>query len=117
MTWQRRKLQQRRRRWLRTKLPSTRPSSISLSPRSRRPSTAGVGLRQISPGAMVHANDTVGIITVTQIRPIAVQFSWSQDNLPGRARGQATGEPSVTVAPRDATTLLTTCKLAAIDNQ
>jgi membrane fusion protein, multidrug efflux system len=76
-----------------------------------------VGLRQISPGAMVHANDTVGIITVTQIRPIAVQFSLSQDNLPGLARGQANGELSVTVATRDGTSLLTTGKLAAIDNQ
>jgi multidrug efflux system membrane fusion protein len=76
-----------------------------------------VGLRQISPGAMVHANDTVGIITVTQIRPIAVQFSLSQDNLPDLARGQAKGELSVTVATRDGTSLLTAGKLAAIDNQ
>ena len=75
-----------------------------------------VGLRQISPGAMVHANDTVGIITVTQIRPIAVQFSLSQDNLPDLARGQAKGELSVTVTG-DGTSPLTAGKLAAIDNQ
>ena len=76
-----------------------------------------VGLRQISPGAMVHANDTVGIITVTQMRPIAVQFSLSQDDLPNLVQGQAKGDLSVTVATRDGASLLTTGKLAAIDNQ
>jgi multidrug efflux system membrane fusion protein len=66
---------------------------------------------------MVHANDTVGIITVTQIRPIAVQFSLPQDDLPNLTRGQAKAELSVTVATRDGTSLLTAGKLAAIDNQ
>jgi membrane fusion protein, multidrug efflux system len=76
-----------------------------------------VGLRQVSQGTLVHANDTVGIITVTQMRPIAVQFSLSQDDLPDLAQGQAKGDLSVTVATRDGASLLTTGKLAAIDNQ
>src|SRR6195256_45735 len=64
-----------------------------------------VGLRQISPGAMVHANDTVGIITVTQLRPIAVQFPLSQDDLPDLVQGQAKGDLSVAVATRDRASL------------
>src|SRR5207302_7995920 len=76
-----------------------------------------LGLRQVSPGALVHANDTFGIITVTQMRPIAVQFSLSQDDLPALVQGQAKGDLSVAVATRDGASLLTTGKLAAIDNQ
>jgi multidrug efflux system membrane fusion protein len=75
-----------------------------------------VGLRQISQGALVHANDTIGIITVTQTRPIAVQFSLSQDTLPDLERGQAKGQLSVAVETRDGSPL-TTGKLTAIDNQ
>jgi multidrug efflux system membrane fusion protein len=75
-----------------------------------------VGLRQVSQGALVHANDTVGIITVTQTRPIAAEFSLSQDVLPDLARGQAKGALSVAVETR-AGSPLTTGKLTAIDNQ
>jgi multidrug efflux system membrane fusion protein len=75
-----------------------------------------VGLRQVSQGALVHANDTVGIITVTQTRPIAVQFSLSQDVLPDLQRSQAKGDRPVVVETRDGSPL-TTGKLMAIDNQ
>jgi multidrug efflux system membrane fusion protein len=75
-----------------------------------------VGLRQVSQGALVHANDTVGIITVSQTRPIAVQFSLSQDVLPDLERGQARGDLSVAVETRDGSPL-TTGKLTALDNQ
>jgi multidrug efflux system membrane fusion protein len=75
-----------------------------------------VGLHQVSQGALVHANDTVGIITVSQTRPIAVQFSLSQDVLPDLERGQARGDLSVAVETRDGSPL-TTGKLTALDNQ
>src|ERR1700704_3562586 len=64
-----------------------------------------VGLRQVSSGALVHANDIVGIITVTQMRPIAVQFSLSQDDVPDLVQGQAKGDLSVAVATRDRASL------------
>jgi multidrug efflux system membrane fusion protein len=73
-------------------------------------------LRQVSQGALVHANDTVGMITVTQTRPIAVQFSLSQDVLPDLEQGQAKGDLPVAVETRDGNPL-TTGKLTAIDNQ
>lgn len=75
-----------------------------------------VGLRQVSQGALVHATDTVGIITVTQTRPIAVQFSLSQDVLSDLERGQSKGDLPVVVETRDGSPL-TTGKLTAIDNQ
>jgi multidrug efflux system membrane fusion protein len=76
-----------------------------------------VGLRQVSVGTLVHANDTVGIITVTQVRPIAVQFALPQDDLADLSQGQAKGDLSVTVSTRDGANQLATGKLTAIDNQ
>jgi multidrug efflux system membrane fusion protein len=76
-----------------------------------------VGLRQVSVGALVHANDTVGIITVTQVRPIAVHFALPQDDLPNLSQGQAKGDLSVTVNTRDGASQLATGKLTAINNQ
>jgi multidrug efflux system membrane fusion protein len=76
-----------------------------------------VGLRQVSVGTLVHANDTVGIITVTQVRPIAVQFALPQDDLADLSQGQAKGDLSVTVSTRDGANQLGTGKLTAIDNQ
>src|SRR5258705_10943639 len=81
------------------------------------PFNGRAGLRQVSQGALVHANDTVGIITVTQVRPIAVQFSLSQDDLPDLTRGQANGDLSVTVETRDGASVLATGKHGAIDTQ
>lgn len=48
----------------------------------RSPVTGRVGIRQVDPGAMIHASDATGIVTVTQMQPIAVLFTLSQDDLP-----------------------------------
>ena len=41
-----------------------------------------VGLRLVDPGNLVHASDATGIVTITQVHPIAVTFTLSQDELP-----------------------------------
>jgi multidrug efflux system membrane fusion protein len=41
-----------------------------------------VGLRQIDPGNLVHATDAGGIMTITQVHPIALVFTLPQRNLP-----------------------------------
>ncbi len=41
-----------------------------------------LGLRQVDPGNLVHATDSGGIMTITQVRPIAVVFTLPQRNLP-----------------------------------
>jgi multidrug efflux system membrane fusion protein len=41
-----------------------------------------LGLRQVDPGNLVHANDSGGIMTITQVHPIAVVFTLPQRDLP-----------------------------------
>jgi membrane fusion protein, multidrug efflux system len=51
-----------------------------------------VGLRLVDPGNMIHASDTTGIVTVTQINPISVTFSVPQAQLPTLLPGLRKGE-------------------------
>ena len=46
------------------------------------PITGVVGLRLVDPGNIVHASDTNGMITITQLQPIAVLFTIPEDDLP-----------------------------------
>jgi multidrug efflux system membrane fusion protein len=45
------------------------------------PITGIVGLRLVDPGNIVHAADTTGMIVITQIQPISVIFTISEDQL------------------------------------
>src|SRR5262249_41034824 len=45
------------------------------------PFAGRVGLRQVDPGNIVHANDQNGLLVLTQLHPIAVLFSLPQDDL------------------------------------
>ena len=65
------------------------------------PLAGRVGLRQVDAGSVVHASDTSGLVTVTQMAPISVLFSLPQDDLPAIARGQHNGELPVSVDTRD----------------
>jgi membrane fusion protein, multidrug efflux system len=47
----------------------------------RSPIAGRVGLRQVNLGAAVHQSDATGVVTVTQIAPIAVIFTLPQDAL------------------------------------
>jgi multidrug efflux system membrane fusion protein len=47
-----------------------------------------VGLRQVNVGAIIRATDATGIVTITQMLPISVQFSLPQDELPAILAGQ-----------------------------
>ena len=46
------------------------------------PITGRVGLRLVDPGNIIHATDTTGIAVITQLQPIAVDFSIPEDDLP-----------------------------------
>lgn len=48
----------------------------------RSPIAGRIGLRQVNLGATVRQNDATGIVTVTQITPIAAVFTLPQDALP-----------------------------------
>ncbi|WP_299806291.1 efflux RND transporter periplasmic adaptor subunit [Tardiphaga sp.] len=81
------------------------------------PIAGRVGLKQINEGAIIHANDTSGLVTITQIHPISVQFSLPQDELPDLLAGQSQAPLPVTVHTRDGSQLLATGRLTVIDSQ
>lgn len=56
-----------------------------------------VGLRQVSVGAQVSSNDNMGIATLTQLQPIAVQFGLPEQLLMGQTlQGQSIDVRSIT---------------------
>src|SRR5439155_9058982 len=77
-----------------------------------------VGLRLVDPGNIVHANDTNGLLVITQLQPIAVLFSLPQDQLPQvSAKLRAGVQLTVDAFDRDDTQKIATGKLLTIDNQ
>ncbi len=60
----------------------------------RAPFEGRVGLRQVDPGNLIHANDANGIVTINQLHPITVLFTLPQDTLPAvHAAIAAAGSP------------------------
>src|SRR5207248_6551955 len=51
------------------------------------------GIRAVDPGNVVHLTDTNGIVTLTQLDPIAVLFTLPQDQLPQVAQAMQAGSP------------------------
>jgi len=81
------------------------------------PITGKVGLRNVDPGNMVHAADANGLMTITQVEPIAVTFTLPEDDL-GAVIQHMKGAPLLTEAwSRDDTQQLSTGHLETIDNQ
>ncbi|HUB16748.1 MAG TPA: efflux RND transporter periplasmic adaptor subunit [Acetobacteraceae bacterium] len=60
------------------------------------------GIRQVDPGNIVHATDTMGLVVVTQLQPISVVFSLPQQALPAVARAMQRSEAKVLAYPEDA---------------
>jgi multidrug efflux system membrane fusion protein len=83
----------------------------------KAPIAGRVGLRQVDEGAVVHASDSIGLVSITQMSPISVRFSLPQDDLPALIAGQAQGEMAVAVDSRDGSRHLADGKLEAIDSQ
>lgn len=85
--------------------------------RVKSPIDGVTGVRQVDQGNLVHAADATGIVVVTQLDPIAVLFTLSQDELPRVAGAQADGPLTVDALSRDSDKPLATGKLEVIDNQ
>ena len=77
-----------------------------------------VGLRQVDAGNFVRASDTGpgGLVSITQIHPIAVLFTLPQDALPGIQAAMAHGSLPVLATTPDDRTLLATGGLLTTDN-
>ena len=76
------------------------------------------GLRMIDEGNIVHANDSNGIVVITQLRPISVTFTLPEQNLEQiREHLPSSGTLKALALDRDNRATLSEGKLAVIDNQ
>ena len=77
-----------------------------------------VGLRLVDPGNIIHANDTTGMLVITQMQPIAVLFSLPQDSLPDVYKKLRSNQVlNVEALNRDSSTKIGAGKLLTIDSQ
>jgi multidrug efflux system membrane fusion protein len=76
-----------------------------------------VGLRLVDPGNIVHATDTNGMLVITQMRPIAVDFTLPEAELPEVVADMRDRTLAVAAYGRDDNALLGTGKLLTMDNQ
>ncbi|WP_428845363.1 MdtA/MuxA family multidrug efflux RND transporter periplasmic adaptor subunit [Burkholderia thailandensis] len=82
------------------------------------PVSGRVGLRQVDPGNYVTPSDANGIVVITQLQPMSVIFTTSEDNLPAILKQvNAGGKLSVTAYNRNNTVPLETGALNTLDNQ
>lgn len=82
------------------------------------PISGKIGLRQVDQGNIVHANDTNGLVVITQLQPINVVFTLPEDNIQALIqRKKNTESISITAYDRAGKIKLAEGKLLAIDNQ
>jgi multidrug efflux system membrane fusion protein len=81
------------------------------------PISGRAGLRQVDQGNIIHASDATGLVIITQLQPIAVQFSLPQQQITRVNAAIAKGALEVDVFGNDGTTVADTGKLIGIDNQ
>jgi membrane fusion protein, multidrug efflux system len=82
------------------------------------PITGRIGLRLVDPGNMVRANDSNPLLVITQVQPISIIFTLSEDQLPDVLKKIRAGERlKVEAYDRDKETKLATGALTTIDNQ
>ncbi len=77
-----------------------------------------LGLRQMDPGSVVRFADNsgVGIVTLSQIHPVAVVFSLPQDTLPAIQAAMSNSKLAVTAFAPDGQTMLGQGTLLTVDN-
>jgi membrane fusion protein, multidrug efflux system len=83
----------------------------------KSPISGVVGLRQVDIGNIVNASAQTGIVTVTQVEPIAVIFTAPEDQLPDINQAQAISPLKTIAITTDGKRPLAEGKLAVINNQ
>lgn len=81
------------------------------------PISGRVGLRQVDVGNIVHAADANGIVILTQVQPIAVDFTLPEKDLPELRHSMAAGTLQVDAFDSDNQTRIATGHVAALSNQ
>ncbi len=74
------------------------------------------GFRLVDPGNLIHATDAAGLVTITQIHPIAIYFTLPQDTLPEIQAAMANAKLPVVAYTSDDKTQLSHGTLATTDN-
>jgi multidrug efflux system membrane fusion protein len=80
------------------------------------PISGRLGVRLVDIGNIVHASDTTGLVSITQTKPIFVNFTLAQEHLHKIHEKQQLGELTVQAYGSDNVTLLSEGKLTVIDN-
>jgi multidrug efflux system membrane fusion protein len=83
----------------------------------RAPIDGRTGLRQVDEGNIVHASDSTGIVTITQLRPISIQFNLPQQYLSQVNNAFAKGPLAVDALRSDNDAVIDSGKLTVVDNQ
>jgi multidrug efflux system membrane fusion protein len=82
------------------------------------PITGRIGLRLVDPGNIVQTSDTTGLLVITQLQPISVIFTISEDQLPSVYKKMNAGQKlPVDAFDRDMKTKLSSGTLTTIDNE
>src|SRR4051794_4459226 len=81
------------------------------------PISGRAGLRQVDQGNIIHASDATGLVVITQLQPIAVQFSLPQQQIMRVNAAAGKGALAVDVFGNDGATVIDTGTLRGIDNQ
>jgi multidrug efflux system membrane fusion protein len=83
----------------------------------RSPIDGRTGGRQVDIGNLVHATDNSPLVTVTQLKPIFVSFTASQDQFDAVRRAEAKGDVPAEAWSQGEQRQIATGKLTLIDNQ
>ena len=81
------------------------------------PLSGRAGLRQVDQGNIIHAADATGLVIITQLQPIVVQFSLPQQQIVRVNAASAKGALAVDVFGNDGVTVVDSGTLKGIDNQ
>jgi multidrug efflux system membrane fusion protein len=82
----------------------------------RSPIDGRLGARLVDKGNLVHANDNTSLVTITELKPIFVSFTLSQDSLDDLREQQQKAPLVVRAYSSDGSKLLSEGKLTLIDN-
>ena len=81
------------------------------------PISGRAGLRLVDQGNIIHASEAAGLVVITQLQPIVVQFSLPQQQIVRVNAAVAKGALTVDVFGNDGVTVVDSGTLKGIDNQ
>ncbi len=82
----------------------------------RAPISGRTGIRLVDTGNILRSGDATGIVTITQVNPIALVFNLPQQQLQALRAGMKKGDVAVQALEADNKTLIESGKIDVIDN-